>query len=462
MVGRKYFANDLLNQLSEEKRVTYQEERLASQLTYCYTHSPFYHRKFEEAGAHPEDIKTMEDLRRLPLFMNKDQERRNAAESLKTTQHPFGTHLCASVEDLYLTGTTSGTTGLPTFTYTFTKNDVEHIAHGLGHRFAYNGVKKGDRVLFIFALGIYATTMSLWGIRSIGALPIDIDARAGSDMMLRFADLTKPSYMATTVSLSEYLIGKAKSTIGKEVGDLKLKGVMLTGEVGVGIPEVKKRIETAYGCPVYDYWAPAGHAIAISCTSDEYHGMHGVSPDLCTAFDDLVDPQSKEPVPIQDGAVGEMVLTSLKREAAPLVKYATGDIVQIFTSPCPSCGFPGKRLKMIGRADDMLIVKGVNIYPSAIKKVIEAFTPDVTGEIRILLEEPPPRVVPPLKLKIEHGPGIGSIEREDLAARIAQAMHDRLKIRPTITWVSPGDLEKSTRKTPVFEKLYEKGREVKK
>jgi len=454
MSKKKYFSNDLLNSMSPGQIKEYQEEKLRSQLQYCYYNSSFYKRKFDEFGAHPNDIKTIEDLRALPVFMNKEQERQNASESLGKENHPFGTHLCAPVSEVYLTGTTSGTTGTPTFTYTFTSNDIELIAQGLGHRFAYNGLKKGDRVLFIFALGIYATTMSLWGIRSIGALPIDIDARAGSEMMLNFADLTRPSYMATTVSLAEYLIGKSPSIIGKEVGELKLKGLMLTGEVGVGIPELKKRIEAVYGCPVNDYWAPAGHAIAITCKSDEYSGMHGVSPDLCTSFEDLVDPETKKSVPIEDGAVGEMVITSLKREAAPLIRYATGDIVQIFTKPCPHCGFPGKRITLVGRSDDMLVVKGVNIYPSAIKKVLESFTPRVTGEMRIVLDEPPPRVVPPLKLKVEYGARTREPELEGLAKEISQATHDHLKIRPDIEWVKPNALEKSTRKTPVFEKRY--------
>ena len=206
----------------------YQEEKLKPQLHYCYSNSAFYKNKFDKAGAHPNDIKTIEDLKALPVFLNKDQERENASESLEKDNHPFGTHLCAPVNEIYLTGTTSGTSGTPTFTYTFTKKDVETLAQGLGHRFAYNGVQKGDRVLFIFALGIYATSMSLWGIRKIGALPIDIDARAGSEMMLNFAELTRPSYMATTVSLSEYLIGKARGIIGKEVRELNLRGLFLT------------------------------------------------------------------------------------------------------------------------------------------------------------------------------------------------------------------------------------------
>jgi phenylacetate-CoA ligase len=456
MSNQKYFSNEFLNSMSPEQIKEYQEEELNSQLQYCYANSAFYKRKFDEYGAHPNDIKRIEDLRALPIFMNKEQERQNASESLEKENHPFGTHLCAPVSEVYLTGTTSGTTGTPTFSYTFTKNDVELIAQGLGHRFAFNGVKRGDRILFIFALGIYATTMSLWGIRSIGALPIDIDARAGSELMLKFADLTRPSYMATTVSLAEYLIGKARDIIGKEVGDLEMKGLFLTGEIGVNIPEVKKRIEEAYGCPIYDYWAPAGHAIAITCKSDEYTGMHGISPDLCTSFEDLVDPETKKSVAIEDGAIGEMVITSLKREAAPLIKYATGDIVQIFTKPCPYCGFPGKRIKIVGRSDDMLVVKGVNIYPSAIKKVLESFTPQVTGEMRIVLNEPPPRVVPPLKLKIEYGAKTREPELDGLAKEISQATHDELKIRPSIEWVEPGTLEKSTRKTPVFEKRYER------
>lgn len=456
MSNEKYFSNDLLNSMSPEQIKEYQEEKLRSQLQYCYSNSLFYKRKFDEFGAHPNDIKKIEDLSALPVFMNKEQERQNASESLEKNNHPFGTHLCAPVSEVYLTGTTSGTTGTPTFTYTFTRNDIELIAQGLGHRFAYNGVKKGDRILFIFALGIYATTMSLWGIRNIRALPIDIDARAGSEMMLNFADLTRPSYMATTVSLSEYLIGKSQDIIGKEVGDLKMKGLFLTGEVGVNIPEVKKRIEEAYGCPVYDYWAPAGHAIAITCKSDNYSGMHGVSPDLCTSFEDLIDPETKRSIPIEDGAVGEMVITSLQREAAPLIKYATGDVVQIFTKPCPHCGFPGKRIKLVGRSDDMLVVKGVNIYPSAIKKVVESFTPQVTGEMRIVLDEPPPRVVPPLKLKIEYGAQTRESELDGLAKKISQAAHDQLKIRPQIEWVAPRTLKKTTTKTPIFEKIYEK------
>jgi phenylacetate-CoA ligase len=298
--------------------------------------------------------------------------------------------------------------------------------------------------------------MTLWGLRRLGALPIDIDARAGTDLFLKFMGLTRPTYIACTPSLAEYLIAKTPQITGKGVEEFHLKGVLTTGEIGIALPGIKKKIESAYGCRAYDYWAPCGNAPGISCDSDAYHGLHVIAPDLCTSYDDLVDPVTKEPVESDaDGAIGEMVHTNLQREAAPAVKYAYGDIVQIMTKECPGCGFRGKRATVIGRTDDMLIVKGVNVYPAAIRDIVAGFVPDVTGEMRIVLESPPPRVVPPVKLKIAHGKGIAKANLAGLADRIREALHNSIKIRPDIQFVGPQELPKETRKTPLFEKKYE-------
>ena len=383
-MGKIFYMRELQGKSQEEIR-RIQEAKLSKQLKYCYDHSEFYRSKFDDCGAKPEDIRTMEDLRRLPVFMVKDDERRSAEQSLEKYGHPFGLHLCAPVEDLYLTGTTSGTTGTPTFSYSFTKNDMTFLTPRIGHRMSMAGIGKGDRVAFFFALGIYATTMTLWGLRSLGALPIDIDARAGTDLFTKFIALTRPSYMACTPSLAEYLMRKNPELLGYEVGNFKFKGVLTTGEVGIAIPEIKKKLESAYGCRFYDYWAPCGNAPGISCDSEEYYGLHAIAPDVCTSFDDLVDPVTKKPVDADvDGAIGEMVQTNLQREACPVVKYAYGDIVQVFLKECPGCGFQGRRIKVIGRADDMLIVKGVNVYPAAIRNIVTEFIPEVTGEMRIL------------------------------------------------------------------------------
>lgn len=440
---------------SQEEIRAIQEARLPKQLRYCYDHSEFYRLKFDACGAGPEDIRTMADLRRLPVFMVKDDERRSAEQSLEKFGHPFGLHLCAPLEDLYLTGTTSGTTGMPTFSYTFTEKDMGFLAPRIGHRMSMAGIGKGDRVAFFFALGIYATTMTLWGLRSLGALPIDIDARAGTELFARFLALTRPTYMACTPSLAEYLIRKAPDLLGHGVDQFKFKGVLTTGEVGIAIPEIKKKLESAYGCRFYDYWAPCGNAPGISCDSEEYYGMHAIAPDVCTSFDDLVDPVTKKPVESDaDGAIGEMIQTNLQREACPVVKYAYGDIVQVFLKECPGCGFRGRRIKVVGRSDDMLIVKGVNVYPAAIRNIVAEFIPEVTGEMRIVLDNPPPRVIPPVKLKIEHGKGVGREDLPGLAEKIETAIHNRIKIRPVIEFLEPESLPRETRKTQVFEKKY--------
>jgi phenylacetate-CoA ligase len=451
---KRFYLVDELNDMSHDQIQKYQEQKLTKQLKYCYENSEFYRQKFDDAGAKPQDIKTLEDLRKLPVFMTKDDERESAGESLKQHGHPFGLHLCAPVENIYLTGTTSGTSGTPTFSYTFTEKDLHFIGRQLGHRLSLVGIGKGDRVVFFFALGVYATTMTLWGLRGLGALPIDIDARAGTDLLLQFIDLTRPTYIACTPSLAQFLIQKCPKALNRQVGELGFKGVLTTGEMGIMIPEIKYELESAYGCRSYDFWSPCGNAMGISCDSDEYQGLHAVCPDVCTSYEDLVDPITKEPVEVVDGAVGEMVHTSLEREACPAVKYAYGDVVQIFTKECPACGFKGKRAKIIGRADDMLIVKGVNVYPAAIKDVITKFVPDVTGEMRIVLENPPPRIIPPIKLKIEHGKEISRAELPDLSKKITAALHNAIKIRPEIEFVEPRALPKETRKTPIFEKKY--------
>ena len=453
---KEFYLFPELNKMSQEEIRQYQEKKLIRQLAYCYRSSAFYRQKFNEAGAKPEDIATIDDLRKLPVFMVKDDERKSAQESLKKYGHPFGLHLCAPVEEIYLTGTTSGTTGTPTFSYTFTRRDIDFIGRQLGHRLSLAGIGKGDRVVFFFALGIYATTMTLWGLRELGALPIDIDARAGTELLLQFIELTRPTYLACTPSLAEFLIEKTPKVLSKDVGDFKLKGCLTTGEIGIAIPEIKKKLESAYGCRVYDYWSPCGNAMGISCNAEEYHGLHAVAPDVCTSYDDLVDPITKKPVDSdEEGAIGEMVHTSLEREACPAVKYAYGDVVQIYTKECPGCGFKGKRAKLIGRADDMLIIKGVNVYPTAIKDIVTTFVPDVTGEMRIVLDAPPPRVVPPLRLKIEHGKKVGQGDLPGLSKSISEALHNKIKIRPEIAFVKPGELPKETRKTPIFEKTYE-------
>lgn len=449
------FANEKLNSMTPGEIRELQEFKLRRQIAYCFENSEFYRRKFKEAGAHPQDIKTLDDLRKLPIMMTKQDERESQKESLERFGHPFGMHLCARPEEIELTSTTSGTTGTPTFTYTFSSRDINGpVADHWAHMFSSVGIQPGDRVLFAYALGVYATSMLLWGIRRMGALPIDVDVRGGADQILKFAELTQPVCLATTPSLADFLIKRAPQSLGVEVADLGFKSLLLCGEPGPGIPEVKERLESAYGARVYDYWAPGGLGFGMSCDSDEYHGLHCYAPDYNTFQDDLVDPFTKEPIDIVDGVEGELVHTSLERDATPVIRYAYGDIVRVITKECPACGFKGKRLKFVGRSDDMVIVKGTNIYPASIQEIVASFYPRVTGLIKVVLDEPPPRVVPPLKVKVEYGKNVEVDQLESLGAEIKNVCKAKLKINPEVIFVPPGTFETSLRKTAIFEKAY--------
>ncbi|MFC5587983.1 phenylacetate--CoA ligase family protein [Sporosarcina soli] len=444
------YANPIFNRMSEEEIREYQFVLLKKQLKYAYRNSEFYREKFNEIGIRPEDIRTFEDYYKLPIFLNKTIERAIQKESMERHGHPFGLHLCSSPDEVVFTGTTSGTSGNPTFTYTFTEEDINFLNGFIAHMLDYGGVHAGERLLFSHSLGIYATSSILWGIRSQGVLPIDVDVRAGSKMILEYAKMTRPTAAMMTPSLAEHLIDKAPELIGMNVGELGLQAIFTVGEIGVGVPEIKKKIEDAYDCRIYDYLGELG----FSCDSDDYHGIHCVAPDLSLFPNDLIDPETKQPIEVYDGVIGELIATELTLKALPRIRYSSGDIVQVFTSECPGCGFQGRRVKFIGRSDDMLIIKGANVYPSTIKQVISNFIPEITGELRIVLNNPPPRVVPPLQIKLEYGENSDSRKLADLERRIKNALHSEARMTPEIIWCAPGTLEKALTKTPIFEKNY--------
>jgi len=202
--------------------------------------------------------------------------------------------------------------------------------------------------------------------------------------------------------------------------------------------------------------AQGAGSFGMSCDSDEYYGMHCFAPDYNLFQDDIVDPETKEPIEVKEGAVGEAVHTSLNRQAVPYLRYAYGDIVEVYTSECPNCGFKGKRVKVVGRSDDLLIIKGANVYPSGIKAVIKEFVPRTTGNMRIVLEEKPPRVVPPLKIKVEYGQDVAENQLPEIEKQIKHEMHTRLRFTPEIIWQEPGSLETPLGKTPMFESKYKK------
>jgi phenylacetate-CoA ligase len=198
-----------------------------------------------------------------------------------------------------------------------------------------------------------------------------------------------------------------------------------------------------------------GEAYVGSCNQEQYMGLHEVAPDLTIWAADLVDPETRRPIRVEEGAIGEGVLTSLKREGTPLIKYASGDIIQIESGPC-SCNYPGSgyRVRILGRLSDRLLIGEKAIYPVAIRDVVVSYIPMVTGAMRIVLKSAPPKIEPPLLLKIEHGADHNRDTLDDLNRKITKDILDRFGVPSTIEFVSPGALGRVTKKTPIFETQY--------
>ncbi len=426
--------------------------KLRKQLDYAYTRSEFYRKKFDDAGAHPRDIKDLKDFRKLPVFLNKEEHRKNQEESKEKYGHSLGTFVCAPMKELALVSATSGTTGSPTY-YLFTKRDLDNQAKLAARQMWRTGLRPGDIVL----LGTAASGLYLAGVPYIyyGLVNrlytlIPLGAETGSKKLLETADATKTTALIATPSYMEYLIEAAPKVIGKDISELGIRRLITIGEPGGGLTEVRKRLSEAYDARVYDIMGPGMNFCSVSCDTEMYQGMHVVSDDYAI-HEDIVDPDTKEPLEVENGVVGEIVRTVLDREAGPYIRYSMGDIVQLFTETCP-CGLPGHRVKVVSRVDDMLIVKGVNVFPAGIKNVIDSFLPRVTGAFRIVLHRPPPRIDPPLRLKIEYGDGIAQVG--ELQEEIANVMHLEIRVRPQIEMLPPRTLKRTSKKTDMFERLY--------
>ena len=423
------------------------DARLRRQVDYCLR-SSFYRDRFEEAGVDPQGIKTVADLQSLPVFVTPEMHRKSQEESARSSGHPFSSFLCAQPEEIVAVSSTSGTTGAPTF-YPFTARDVE-ITDLLWQRaLSFVGVRPGDRVVQGFGLSMYLAGLPVVrALERMGATPFPVGAEAGSEKLLRMIQMVRPRVLACTPSYAEHLMERTEELLGTDAADLGIEIIVCAGEPGAGLPEVRSKLETGWGAQVFDLLGGAHGIMMASAPVDEYYGMYVLGDDFSVSTQ-LVDPVSREPIDEADGAVGERVKTSLEWGGTPPLRYSVGDIYQVFTESAPS-GPPGKRIKVLGRVDDLLIIKGVKLYPGAVKDLVNGFVPEVTGELRIVLDAPPPRVTPPLRVKVEAPVTAESPEGVDLAARVATAMHHRLTVRPVIELIPAGTLARSTHKQKIL------------
>ncbi|NKB64327.1 MAG: hypothetical protein GKR95_20160 [Gammaproteobacteria bacterium] len=248
------------------------------------------------------------------------------------------------------------------------------------------GCRPDDLVINCFNYSVYAGgVMDHMSFETLGASILAYGVGKTRELLGLLADLPGSKCLYSTPSYAIRLVEVATQS-GINPLDLKLNKGFFSGEAGLQIPGYRNRIESTWAMSSHDLYGVA----ELGCQSAECEyreGMHFCGTGLVIA--ELVDSDNGVVKPMTDGETGELVFTSIKREASPMIRLRTHDFVQVFTEPC-RCGRSSFRFRTLGRSDDMFIVKGVNIFPTGIQDIITQLQPQLTGEFQIVLDKPPP------------------------------------------------------------------------
>jgi phenylacetate-CoA ligase len=429
---RKYW-NPEMETLRAEEQQRLEHEKLLRQLEYVAATSEMYRRKWAGAGSDARDVKGPEDLAKLPFTtkaeLRESQERRP----------PFGDFLACVPEAVSRVHRTSGATGR--FVYTaLTKADLE-VTHDCGARSFWSaGLRPRHRV-------VHCLNYQLWmggltdhvNLETTGATVFPFGV-GNSRQLVRVIQEAGINAISSTPSYPKYLEQVVRDELGMEPRDLGVTLGLFGGEPGLDNPTYRKRIEDAWGMKAQNANYGVSDVLCnFAAVCEDNYQLHFLGTGALLF--QLVDPKSGKDIPVEEGAIGEMVLTHLAKEAQPLVRYRTSDLLEILgVGPC-ACGRTGPRFRVIGRADDMLHVKGINVFPNGVARVLESMVPDVTGEFQIVLSHPSPYTH--LDITVEQGERIGLEEREGLQREVTARLKEELNFKAFVTLVPPGSIERT-------------------
>ncbi len=366
---------------------------------------------------------------------------------LRTTvaaENPFGAHLAAEPSEIVRIYSTSGTTGTPTY-LPLTAGDLENWVTGSARSYAASGVAAGQRIVSTYNAGPFVAGVALTAFDRIGLCHVPVGT-GNTERLLLAIELLGPEAVVLTPSYAAYLIESALER------DLDLRGssverVLVAGEPGGGEPAFRAKLEEGWGARVTEAMGIGDIGPSLWGECEEQDGMHLGARGFVHA--ELVDPETGTALELEDGASGELVLTHLQHRAAPLLRFRTRDHVEVRTSPC-RCGRTGPRVRCVGRTDDMLIVRGVNVFPSALREVVSAFAPDVSGHVLIRPQSPGVKQEPPLPVSVELA---REVHDDPL---LAQAIRERIRavlvVQTEVELVPWGSLQRSEYKSRLVER----------
>jgi phenylacetate-CoA ligase len=346
----RYFQRDIECASRDEIRAI-QSERLVKEVKHVWDNVPYYRKKMEDKGVEPGDIKSIEDLYKLP-FISKDDLRET---------YPYGM-LAAPLKDCIEIHSTSGTTGKRVIAY-YTRHDIDLWADCTARAITAAGGTSDDVCQVAYGYGLFTGGTGLdYGSHKVGCLTVPMSS-GNTERQIMFIKDLNVSILCCTPSYAAYIAEKMKE-MGMGPDDIPLKAGIFGAEAWSD--EMRRDIEKTMGIKAYDIYGLtelSGPGVSFECSAQK--GMH-INEDHFIA--EIINPKTGEVLP--EGSEGELVFTSLDKEGFPVIRYRTKDICSLNYEPC-SCGRTFVRMnKPRGRSDDMLIIRGVNVFPSQIETVL--------------------------------------------------------------------------------------------
>ena len=396
--------------------------RLLKTLVYrLYSFSAFYHRRMEEAKVHPDDLKTLSDVTKLP-FMFKRDLRDNYPDRLFT----------ATKEELVRYHVSSGTTGKPTVVG-YTRNDLEEWTVSLARALTSCGLGSKDVIQVSYGYGLFTGGLGLhYGAERIGATVIPTSVGGTERQIELMQDLGATAICCTPSYLLH--LGEVAEKMGVSIKkDTKMRVGILGAEPWTS--EMRNRIQDWLGIKAYDIYGTSELSGPLFTECTEQNGIH-IWGDF--AYTEIVDPKTGEPV--SDGEKGELTMTILKKEALPIIRYRIGDITSMTREVC-ACGRTHPRIMRItGRVDDMLIIRGINVFPSMIEHTLMG-VPEVGQHFQIIVDRK--HELDTLLVRVEMKPEAFSDKINDLMKikeMVGKRLESALAVHADVELAEPGSL----------------------
>ncbi|MBD5160301.1 MAG: phenylacetate--CoA ligase [Ruminococcus sp.] len=412
--------NEEIECMSREDMKKLQDERLVKQVKHVYENVPYYRNLMDEKGVTPEDIKSTEDLHKLPFLTKSDL--RDA--------YPYGL-LAKPLSECVRIQSTSGTTGRRVVAF-YTQNDIDLWEDCCARAITAVGGTNEDVCQVCYGYGLFTGGPGLnGGSHKVGCLTLPMSS-GNTERQIQFMRDLQSTILCCTPSYAAY-IGETLHDMGYTTDDIKLKAGIFGAEPWT--EEMRRSIEKSLGIKAYDIYGlteTSGPGVSFECS--EQTGMH-INEDHF--IPEIINPETEEVLP--DGETGELVFTSITKEAFPLLRYRTRDLCVLTRKKC-SCGRTLiKMSKPMGRSDDMLIIRGVNVFPSQIETVLieQGYTPNY------LIEVDRVNNTDTLDISVEMNPEQVSGDVRDSEKSLAVAIKTMLGISPKVHLVEPKSITRS-------------------